>query len=68
MSYLNDKVNITKYEKINDIVTISFASVLDFDSEPISEEVIYTLSNSIIESNEATKVIFMQNDRIIYIK
>ena len=68
MSYLNDKINILKYEKINDIVTISFANILDFDDEIMEEEVIYTLSNSIIDSNIATKVIFMQNDAIINIK
>ena len=57
-----------EYEKTNDIVTISFASVLNFDSNAIKEEVIYTLSNSIIDSNIATKVIFMQNGGIIAIK
>lgn len=68
MSYLNDKVKIENYEKVNDIVTISFANIIDFDSSDIMEEVIYTLSNSIIDSNIATKVIFMQNDSIIDIK
>ncbi len=68
MSYLNDRVNILKYEKTNNIVTISFANVLDFDQDNILEEVIYTLSNSIKDSNVATKVIFMQNDQIISIK
>ena len=68
MSYLNDRVNILKYEKTNNIVTISFANVLDFDQDNILEEVIYTLSNSIKDSNIATKVIFMQNDQIISIK
>lgn len=68
MSYLNDKINILKYEKTNDIVTISFANIIDFNDNSIEEEVIYTLSNSIIDSNVATKVIFMQNDEIIYIK
>ena len=68
MSYLNNKIDILNYEKTNNIVTISFASVLDFSSDNIEEEVIYTLSNSIIDSNIATKVIFMQNDSIIAIK
>ena len=68
MSYLNDKVKIEKYEKTNNIVTISFASILDFDNNDILEEVIYTLSNSIIDSNIATKVIFTYNDQIINIK
>lgn len=68
MSYLNDRVNILKYEKTNNIVTISFVNVLDFDKDDILEEVIYTLSNSIVDSNIATKVIFMQNDEIIKIK
>ena len=68
MSYLNEKIAIESYEELNDTVTISFASVFDFnDKEPL-EEVIYTLSNSIIDSNVATKVIFMQNERILFIK
>ena len=53
---------------MNDIVTISFDDVLDFDNEKIKEEVIYTLAKSIIDSNIATKVIFMQNNSIIGIK
>lgn len=68
MSYLNDKINIEKYEKVNNIVIISFSSILDFNDENILEEVIYTLSNSIIDSSIATKVIFMQNGGIINIK
>lgn len=68
MSYLNDKINILNYEKNNNIVTISFANIIDFNNDKIEEEVIYTLSNSIIDSNIATKVIFMQDDRIISIK
>lgn len=68
MSYLNDKVRIDKYEKTNNIVTISFASILDFNDNDILEEVIYTLSNSIIDSNEAEKVIFTHNDQILNVK
>ena len=68
MSYLNEKIAIESYQELNDTVTISFASVFDFtDKEPL-EEVVYTLSNSIIESNIATKVIFMQDNQIITIK
>ena len=66
--YLNDKVRIDKYEKTNNIVTISFASILDFNNNDILEEVIYALSNSIIDSNEAIKVIFTYNDQILNIK
>ena len=68
LSYLNDKVDIENYEIINNIVTISFASIMDFDNENILEEVIYTLSNSIIESDIATQVIFMKDDQIIAVK
>lgn len=68
MSYLNDRINILKYEKTNNIVTISFANLLDFKNDDIREEVIYTLSNSLLDSNVATKVIFMQDDRIITVK
>lgn len=68
MSYVNDRVNIINYEKINDIVTISFANIIDLKSDDIKEEVIYTIANSIIDSSIATKVIFMQNERIINVK
>ena len=68
MSYLNDRILIEKYEKTNNIVTISFASILDFNDELVEEEVIYTLSNSIIDSNIATKVIFIKNGSIISVK
>ena len=68
MSYINNKINIEKYQKENDIVTISFSSLLDFDNDEIIEEAIYTLSRSIIDSSVASKVIFMQNNHIISIK
>lgn len=68
MSYINNKINIEKYQKENDIVTISFSSLLDFDDANVIEEAIYTLSKSIIDSSVASKVIFMQNDHIISIK
>lgn len=68
MSYINDKINIEKYQKEKDIVTISFNSILDFNDANYLEEAIYTISNSIIDSNEASKVIFMQNNQILSIK
>ena len=68
MSYINDKVRIENYEKTNNIVTISFSSILDFNNDNILEEVIYVLSNSIIDSNIAEKVIFTHNDQILNIK
>ena len=68
MSYLNEKINIQSYEVLNNIVTISFKNVLNFLEEDVLEEVVYTLSNSIIDSNAATKVIFMQGDHILTIK
>ena len=68
MSYLNEKVSIKNYEQSSNIVTITFANVLDFNDDFISEEVIYTLASSILESMDVEKVIFMQNDSIIAIK
>lgn len=68
MSYLNDKINILKYEYASNLVTISFANVIDFDNELMEEEVIYTIANSLIDSNVATKVIFMENNHILSIK
>ena len=67
MSYLNEKIAIQSYEKTNNTVTISFASILNFNTEPL-EEIIYTIANSILDSNAATKVIFMQEDQILTIK
>ena len=68
MSYLNDKINIIKYEKVSNLVTISFANIMDFNNELIEEEVIYTIANSLIDSNVATKVIFIENNHILSIK
>ena len=68
MSYLNEKIRIENYEKEGDIVTLSFASITPFTSEEIEEEVIYTLANSIFDSTDITKVIFLANDSIISVK
>ena len=68
MSYLNEKVSIEKYEHTEDVVTLSFASILDLSPSLLEEEVIYTLANSIFDSTDYTKVIFMENNRIINIK
>ncbi len=64
MSYLNEKIKIESYEYLNNIVTLTFASVLDFSSDVIKEEVIYTIANSFFDSTDATKVIFRQNNSI----
>ena len=68
MSYVNEKVSLEKYEYENNIVTLTFASVADFSTLPVSEEVIYTLANSIMDSMNVEKVIFMQNESIIKIE
>ena len=68
MSYLNDKVKIENYEYTSNMVTLSFASILDFSDSVLEEEVIYTLSNSILSSCEVNQVIFMANDKIFAIK
>lgn len=68
MSYLNEKVKLEKYEYQNKIVTLTFANVLDFSMDTLEEEVIYTLANSILDSTDIEKVIFMQNNSIITIK
>lgn len=68
MSYLNDKVKIANYEYQDNIIMLSFANILDFSSDNLSEEVIYTLANSIFDSTDMKKVIFMQNNSIITIK
>ena len=68
MSYINEKVMIEKCEYTEEAVTLSFASVLDLSPSQVREEVIYTLANSIFDSTDYTKIIFMQNDRIVNIK
>lgn len=68
MSYLNDKVKIENYEYTSNMVTLSFASILDFSDSILEEEVIYTLSNSILTSCDVNQVIFMANDKIFAIK
>ena len=68
MSYLNDKVKIENYEYTSNMVTLSFASILDFSDSILQEEVIYTLSNSILTSCDVNQVIFMANDKIFAIK
>lgn len=65
MSYINEKVLLENYEYASNIVTLSFSSILDFNMNSLSEEVIYTLSSSILDSTNAEKVIFTQNDSII---
>ncbi len=68
MSYLNEKIKIENYEKKGDLVTLSFNSISPFTSEEIEEEVIYTLANSIFDSTDVVKVIFLSNDNIISVK
>ncbi len=68
MSYINEKIRIENYEKKGDIVTLSFANIVDFTSDEIKEEVIYTLANSIFDSTDIVKVVFLANDNIISIK
>lgn len=68
MSYLNEKIKIENYERKGNIVTLNFANILNFANEEIEEEVIYTIANSIFDSTDAVKVIFLSNDNIISIK
>lgn len=68
MSYLNEKVKIENYEYTSNMVALSFESILDFSDAILEEEVIYTLSNSILSSCDVQQVIFMANDKIFAIK
>ena len=68
MSYLNEKVKIENYEYTSNIVTLSFVNIIDFSNDDLEEELIYTLSNSILDSCDIEKVIFMNNDKIFAIK
>ena len=67
MSYLNDKIKINKYEQTSDTVTIYFKDILSINELP-NEEVIYVLSSSIFDSTDITKIVFINNDKIINIK
>lgn len=68
MSYLNEKIKIDNYEKEGDMVTLNFSNIIDFANEEIEEEVIYAIANSIFDSTDAMKVIFLSNDNIISVK
>ncbi len=68
MSYLNEKIKIENYEKKGNTVSLNFENVIDFTNEEIKEEVIYVIANSIFDSTDAVKVIFLSNDNIISIK
>ena len=68
MSYLNDKINIESYEYQDNLVSLSFNALSDLKPENMKEEVIYTLANSIFDSTDITKVIFMEKENIIDIK
>lgn len=67
MSYLNDRVEVLEYEEVNNIVSLSFNNLITLNPEEAREEVIYTVGNSIFSSTEASKIIFMENDKIIKI-
>ena len=68
MSYLNEKVKIENYTYTSNIVTLSFESIMDFSNAILEEELIYTLSNSILSSCDVNQVVFMANDKIFAIK
>lgn len=68
MSYLNDKIKIENYEYQDNLVTLSFNALSDLGPSDIKEEIIYTLANSIFDSTDITKVIFLEKDNIIDIK
>lgn len=65
MSYLNDRIEVLEYEKVNNIVSLSFNNLITLDPANAQEEVIYTISNSIFDSTDVEKVIFLENDSII---
>lgn len=67
MTYLNDKIKINKYEQTENTLTIYFQDILSINELP-NEEVIYVLSNSIFDSTDIQKIIFMNNDQILRIK
>lgn len=68
MSYLNEKVRLENYEIQSNMVTLSFSNIIDFSLEPLKEEVIYTMANSIFNSMDIEKVVFVQNNHIVTIK
>lgn len=65
MSYLNDRIEILRYEEVNNIVSLSFHNLITLDPASAREEVIYTIGNSIFSSMDTEKIIFMEDEMII---
>ena len=68
MSYLNNNTKILSVNNENDILTINFNDAIynDINEKEILEEVIYTISMSIIDNYNVKEVIFNVNNEEIY--
>ena len=67
MSYVTNKIEILDYSIKEDTVSLSFDKLITLDSKEAREEVIWTMSNSIFDSLDVTKVIFSEQDNIVEI-
>lgn len=68
MSYLNSNTKVLSVNEQDDILTIDFNDYIfnDIDTKDILEEVIYTISLSIMDNYNVKKVVFTSNNEEIY--
>ena len=68
-SYLSSKAELKKFEKIEDVMTLTFNDKI-FDSiydQNILEEVSYTIGMSVLENYDVSKVSFYVDDKEILV-
>ncbi len=68
MSYLNNNTKILNMSNESDTIIVNFNDAIysDINEKEILDEVIYTISMSIIDNYDVNKVIFNVNDEEIY--
>ena len=68
MSYLNNNTRILNMSNESDTIIVNFNDAIysDINEKEILDEVIYTISMSIIDNYDVNKVIFNVNDEEIY--
>ncbi len=66
-SFLSSNTKLLNYELDNDIIKLNFSNDIfsDINSNNILEEVIYTISLSIMDNIPVSEVIFMVDDKIV---
>ena len=66
-SYLNSNVKLLDYEIDNESIKLNFSNSIfsDINSNSILEEVIYTISLSVMDNVDVNKVIFMVDNNLV---